>query len=365
MMQAKRISLVTSTCLTAAVCHIGITVTPLPVQASEAAFSSVSWQLKSDSADAFYATALSQFEQAYGESLGQDVYVLYRIVERIARANGLDENPWRLRITSDYNINAFASDYNVLTFEGGLLDQFHGDRDAIACVVGHELAHHTLEHIPQYVEAALANEHLKEAALAEAIEEVEAAEAQQQTTGIIGDLLGGLGGLIGGSAGGDTGALTGILVGTTLGAALEAMGEAERQQAVARAEEIYNEQVAELDAQYSATLQSHESEADQIGYEYIVAAGFDPAGCTRIMSVLGRSEYSLIPSFTHPRPDDRLADLQEMIAATSRNTQLEQAGKARLAASPTPLNYAISRDGGSLRVESRYGSQGIDGGFPD
>jgi len=64
-----------------------------------------------------------------------------------ARANGLDETPWRVRVNPRYDINAFASETNLLSIYGGLLDQLAGDNAAIACVVGHEMAHHVHRHI--------------------------------------------------------------------------------------------------------------------------------------------------------------------------------------------------------------------------
>jgi predicted Zn-dependent protease len=79
--------------------------------------------------------------------LPENVYVLYRIVERIARANNLDQHPWRVVIDSKYKINAHATDANLIVINRGLLDQLAGDTSALACVVGHEMAHHARRHI--------------------------------------------------------------------------------------------------------------------------------------------------------------------------------------------------------------------------
>jgi len=87
--------------------------------------------------------ALQQAQQ----ELPENYFVIYALVDRIARANNLDDKPWRIRVTSNYEINAYASDVNLLTFEAGLLDQLEGNPSAIACVVAHEMGHHTKQHL--------------------------------------------------------------------------------------------------------------------------------------------------------------------------------------------------------------------------
>src|SRR5919199_2107090 len=79
--------------------------------------------------------------------LPENFYILYRIVERIARANNLDQHPWRVVIDSEYDTNAHATDANLIVINKGLLDQLAGDTSALACVVGHEMAHHAHRHI--------------------------------------------------------------------------------------------------------------------------------------------------------------------------------------------------------------------------
>ncbi|MGB0563573.1 MAG: M48 family metallopeptidase [Spirulinaceae cyanobacterium] len=90
--------------------------------------------------------AESVYQQAR-EELPENLYVLYRIVERIARANDLDNHPWRVVMADDSLINAYATEVNLIIVHYGLLDQMAGDVSALACVVGHEMAHHTERHI--------------------------------------------------------------------------------------------------------------------------------------------------------------------------------------------------------------------------
>ncbi|NJO71082.1 MAG: hypothetical protein HC825_03980 [Oscillatoriales cyanobacterium RM1_1_9] len=73
----------------------------------------------------FFKQAEAEFN-VLGE-YGKDLYVLYRLVEKLARANNLDERNWRFRLVNQYEINASASELNLLTFYAGLIDQLHGD----------------------------------------------------------------------------------------------------------------------------------------------------------------------------------------------------------------------------------------------
>ncbi|HBB31355.1 MAG TPA: hypothetical protein DDZ80_24365 [Cyanobacteria bacterium UBA8803] len=112
---------------------------------------------------------VTPYELAEAE-LPENFYVLYRIVERIARANDLDQHPWRIVINSEYDINAYATDANVIGIFNGLLDQLVGDSSALACVVAHEMAHHLHRHVA-----------ITDAELTKGLEQItESAPAQQE-----------------------------------------------------------------------------------------------------------------------------------------------------------------------------------------
>ena len=321
-------------------------------EASAPISTSLGIRLKDGSTEAFFEQARQELTSEDGVD---DYYVLYRIVERIARANGLDERPWRVRLSQEYEVNAYASELNTLTFMAGLLDQVHGDNAAIACVVGHEMAHHTQDHIPLRVEVGTRLEQLLAEAEAEAVAEIQAARQQQATNSAIG-------GIIGRVVGGAIGGYEGAVVGGTTQDVLADMSDSQRQEAEARASEIYQEKVAALNAEYSVILQSQEYESDEYGFKYIVRAGFDPQGCLRVMGVLDQLQHSRLPSFSHPNPADRIQRLNELNTPNNVNTLVSE-GQTYLARSPQPLKYSPSRDGISLRIESRYGTSGS--GFPE
>ncbi|NEP82926.1 MAG: M48 family metalloprotease [Okeania sp. SIO3B3] len=282
------------------------------------------------------------YEQAKQE-LPDDLYALYRIVDRIARANGLDEKPWRIIIFPKYEINAFATEVNLIAMYNGILDQLVGDASAIACVVAHEMAHHTERHIALATPEKLA---LIEKIEQEAQQEVlaEKQDAQAEATGM--------------SIGGTAARVFGGRAGRVGGAVL---GTASRQRIKASQEKI-NEIVAQKKEELEQTLaeegRKRELEADEKGYLYSAKAGFEPEGCLRAMNVLLQTPSAEFDT-THPAVPKRIEALKDLMVK-SPATSLAEQGKA-LISQTEPLSYDLSKDGKSLRVNSsRGGSSGDD-----
>ena len=80
--------------------------------------------------------------QAYSE----DFYKVYRIAERVIRANNLDFVNWRLVIDSTADFNAYSTQTNCIIVNAGALDTLSNNEDALALMIGHELAHSILGH---------------------------------------------------------------------------------------------------------------------------------------------------------------------------------------------------------------------------
>ena len=78
----------------------------------------------------------------------KDFYKVYRIAERIIRANNLDYINWRIAIrkTTDGEFNAGSSNMNYIVIYTGLYDTLSDNEDAMALVIGHEMAHQLLGH---------------------------------------------------------------------------------------------------------------------------------------------------------------------------------------------------------------------------
>lgn len=243
------------------------------------------------------------YERAKAE-LPENLYVAYRIVDRIARANELDDTPWRVRILNTYNINAYATEVNLIGVYAGLIDQVAGDASALACVIGHEMAHHTRRHISLTPVERMA---LEEQIQAEAEAEVEA-ELQEARNTAAGASAGGaflrvLGGVMGGSGGSAL---------RSSGYTLERQGYVRTAQSRGRIQEIIQQKREELAARIIEDNHRQEFEADRDGYIYMARAGFRPEGCLTIMNVLSQLPTGLIESESHPRPAERIEALEQL-----------------------------------------------------
>lgn len=330
----------------------------LPVQAKLAqSFTPMNLQL----AQAKSAKASEFFKQAEIKLKDYpDYYTLYRVVERLSRANRLDGSPWRVGISTKYDINAYATQVNLIVVYNGLLDMLSGDNDAIACVVGHEMAHHTQNHIPV---GAAQREKILQQLRSEAIQEVTAEQEdlrkdlQGLNTGswVTGQAAS-LGGLIRG-AGGIPG-----LVGTIIGSALQGQRQRRLEDAVKRIEQISAEKEAKIRKEWSDLSHRHEFEADKLGYQYMVRAGFNPEGCLTAMNLFNRLPGSQTPGESHPSPANRLTAIKALSSQYPTATLVAE-GRKNLAASPQPLTFDVARDDRSLRIDSKAGSK--KGGFPE
>lgn len=79
-----------------------------------------------------------------------DFYNLYRITEKLIRANKLDYVNWRIAVrktTKDYNASTTSA--NLIWINTALYDSLYSNPDALAYVIGHEMAHQVLGHQQQ------------------------------------------------------------------------------------------------------------------------------------------------------------------------------------------------------------------------
>ncbi len=81
------------------------------------------------------------------EPAAVDFYKVYRVAERLIRANNLDYANWRIAIrkTPD-DVNAQATAVNFIWINTALYDSLYGDDEALAFVLAHEMSHHILGH---------------------------------------------------------------------------------------------------------------------------------------------------------------------------------------------------------------------------
>lgn len=81
-----------------------------------------------------------------------DFYNVYRITERLIRANSLDYVNWRVAIRKSEDFNAAAFEGNYILINTALYDTFYDNADALAFVIAHEMAHHIFGHSQRKIE---------------------------------------------------------------------------------------------------------------------------------------------------------------------------------------------------------------------
>ena len=186
------------------------------------------------------------------------------LVDRLVAAMPPQPFPIKTTVVRNGSLNAFASAAGHITIFTGLIANFDTE-DELASVLAHELAHVSERHIAKSIE-------------------------KSKLVGA-GSLLGILAGVLVGSQGGGDGA--GALV---LGS------------------------VAGAKAMQLKYTRDNEKDADQYGLNYLVDAGFSPAGMISAFDKIRRMQWlgggGDVPSYlsTHPGMDDRLIYMQERIA---------------------------------------------------
>jgi predicted Zn-dependent protease len=242
-------------------------------------------------------------------------------------------------LVQEYDINAFATEVNLIALYSGLMDQLAGDSSAIACVIGHEMAHHVSRHIAaSEAERVRLTAEIQDQARQEIEAEIEDAQGDARDSRIGAGVLDAFGIGIG----------SGILRNNAR------KREAEANQ---RIQEIIDLKQAELEARLLEQNRTNEFEADQLGYTYVARAGFEPEGCFRTMEVLARTQGAEFDT-THPAVPKRIEALETLLKENPPE-ELELQGNSRISASQ-PLTYDLSEDKVSLRINSVRGGSAAD-----
>lgn len=283
----------------------------------------------SQAQNATNAKAENFYKQAE-QDLPENYYVVYRIVDRIARANNLDKTPWRIIVTSSGVVNAYATEYNLMVFESGILQQLEGNPSALACVIAHEMGHHVKQHLG-YGPLEQEKARLEEIKRLEREQLIAEQDAQTQA------LLGGAAasGIQQGAArvGGFGGQVLNVFGGI--------VGNASQQKG-RNIEQIKAEIAKEAELRYQKRLveinHNQEYESDELGYMYSVKAGFKPDGCLTTMDIIGRSHGSQLASDSHPAPEQRAQKIQALMQKYPSASLYTQEVKQMLN-SENPLTY--------------------------
>jgi len=183
-----------------------------------------------------------------------------RALGRIEKAAGYRAQ--QVYIADPASPNAFATldetRRPVIVVTLGMVQALAADEAAWAALLGHEIAHHVRSHSAGRKDAR------------------ERAEATGQVTAqVIAQLLPGIGGFLAGN--------------------------------------VANFVAA--NALYGSYTRPQEAEADRLSLEWMVGAGYDPNGMTRLIEILSR-DGGLLPGFlsTHPGADDRAQMVRDFLA---------------------------------------------------
>jgi stress-induced morphogen len=308
------------------------------------------------------------YDRAKSE-LSEELYTLYRIVDRLSRANGLDESSWQINLVDEATPSPAAHRANRIVINSALFDQLHGDVHALACVVGREMAHNVQGHtVMTVVERDRVLAQLQAEAETEVEQEFATDGQPEHRSSLGGAVLRGVGQLFGGVGTVVTGVANSLIENERAEQAAEQA--AERQQ---RMDEIYQAKVAEVERQWAELAYEQTLAADRGGYEYMISAGFDPQGCIRAIQVMppvdgvidGVANRAVTNAETNAEtsePSASTVTADRLKALQSRSPQQEQfvtQGELNLEESAQALAYE-SFGANQLRVHSRLGQQGID-----
>jgi Zn-dependent protease with chaperone function len=210
----------------------------------------------------------AQSDHAPVRAQAQELAAIY---DDLVRVSGVEA---QLVWSSDPDLNAFATeagDEKLVVVQEGLLAKFGSDRDAVAAVLGHELAHHKGDH-------------------------VRAGRRKQEGVRVFGAILGAV---VGAKVGRNSGALAGVAsnVAVNAGANLLALK--------------FN--------------RNQELQADRWAVQWMIEAGYNPEGMLRLQQQLGAlagQKRRLGMLSTHPNSSKRYQAAQRQIAALAPAPEL-------------------------------------------
>ena len=211
-------------------------------------------------AEIHYYLVDSIAEKSTNVDLRAEAHELEAIYADMERVSGVEA---QLVWSTNPDINAFATevgDDRIVIVQEGLLETMQGDRDAVAAVLGHELAHHKAEHI-------------------------RAGKRKRESAHVLGTILGAV---VGAKIGHGGGAAAGAILGNA-GGGLVALK--------------FN--------------RDQEMEADRLSVGWMVAAGYNPQGMLRLQHQLGELEgkHKNAAIFsTHPTSEKRYKAAEQQIA---------------------------------------------------
>lgn len=244
------------------------------------------------------------------KDLDKYTYRVYRIAERIIRANKLDNYPWvfEMNYAGDYKVNAASSNSNLITLDSGSIFTFADDLPMLAAVIAHEMSHLTIQHQSKALkQATVLQDQLKESS--------SNLKKRAQNYG------------------------KNLKEAKALNVSFSNRNEI---LVIDRESEKIEKQTEEIKNDMLAFSRMQEYEADKLGLRYITKAGFDPYGMIRTMEFSKRSPETAQDDSTHPEIKNRIWQIDKEIKSMDWN-KLKTEGKLNLTNSK-PLTYELTND---------------------
>ncbi|MEM7726735.1 MAG: M48 family metallopeptidase [Cyanobacteria bacterium P01_A01_bin.45] len=281
----------------------------------------------------------------------EDWKAVARVAEKVIRANGLDEYPWRMLVVDRYRNAAYASDINLVTIYSGLIEKIRGDDAALAFIIGHELAHHTKKHASARTYLSRQTRKKLQAEAEAEVEKLIAKEKQKYKKAISSCAK------IENSGEFSEVCQKNRIVDSDVYrelSFLDNQGKIDPKKVEKKKREIFRQKRQAFEGKLLKGRQLREFEADRVGYIYMVKAGYDPQGALRALDLLARNRVPEPENRTHPVPSDRIEAVKRLMKRRS-SIKLALNGAARLDRTK-PLTFDMSKDGKSLLINSRFGS---------
>lgn len=244
----------------------------------------------------------SYYYQKAEIELNKQNYTLYRIAERLSRANKLDNIPWRICVPiNNGEFNAVASERNLITVYPILYDSYAGNISALAFIVAHEMAHNYLKHSSRLIKIAKTTQKSLE-------EEIENKQKRPDW--------------------------------------LDPMSGRPQTEEIFLTEKTKNEECL-------SSVRKIEYEADKQAIIYMIRAGFNTEKAIEALEFIYNDEHSIDnESTTHPMTINRIHQIKAL-QKNLKNEELKKEGLLNFKSSHV-LIYERSLDKKSIRINSKY-----------
>lgn len=291
------------------------------------------------------------YERAKKE-LDSDFYALYRIMDRIARANQFDDRSWLVTVIPKSHNTDTSSNPNSIEIDRRSLRQLNGDSSGVACIVGREIARRTQNY-------KTLDEKQKQELIAKIKEDAEKEVLGAKKNTFKHNAIRVVGGIV-------TDHFLPRFVSDFAGSVIGSRRGNKKhigRRTQKRIDEIVAKRTKELEQSWADKSREQELEIDKLAYFATVRAGFEPEGCLRAMTVLARNNKDGFDT-ENLTVSQRITALESSMEKYPLPNLLAE-GEAKISKAQ-PLAYSLSEDGESLEInysESESVANDIDSRF--